>query len=327
MPVTIQTGANQFTKEDITKYSLMLGGLNVTHDVLKQYDPLVGGYHRIFMVRRPQHLVSYFGSEKTSRINTFKHILEYGNTGVSGIDGITVEFGPIQGGYSGKSFSIPTTAKDGTESFTIKVPEFSGSPMREVLYTWINSVSDVNSGLAHYNGLIASGELGYSQANHTAEFIYVLTDRTGMKVEYACMFCNCFPTAVPADHFNSDSPGTHDTVELSIEFNCTKYEGVDINEKAKILLKNYQIMTNSLEFFSGLDVKVLQQTKTAYNPKTGMLENLSGNKVGEGDTQATMRTNISNKDVGTGNTVTSQTLNKEDYTKVTPSYTDIGNFI
>ena len=32
-----------------------------------------------------------------------------------------------------------------------------------------------------------------SQSNHTAKFIYVVTDRTGMKVEYACMFANCMP--------------------------------------------------------------------------------------------------------------------------------------
>ena len=36
-------------------------------------------------------------------------------------------------------------------------------------------------------------ELAYSQSNHTAKFIYVVTDRTGMKVEYACMFANCMP--------------------------------------------------------------------------------------------------------------------------------------
>lgn len=36
-------------------------------------------------------------------------------------------------------------------------------------------------------------ELAYSQSNHTAKFIYVVTDRTGLKVEYACMFANCMP--------------------------------------------------------------------------------------------------------------------------------------
>lgn len=326
MPVTIQTNAHQFTNEDITKYSLMLGGLNVTHDVLKQYDPLIGGYHRLFMVRRPEMLVRYFGSGNNSRMTTFKHILEYGNLGVSGISGITVDFADIQGGYSGKSFSIPTSAKDDTSQFTVKVYEFSGSPIREVLYTWVNGVSDTNSGLAHYNGLIAAGDLGYSQANQTAEFIYVLTDRTGMKVEYACLLCNCFPTAVPADHFNSDSPGSHEYVSLDLEFKCTKYEGVDVNQKAKILLKNHQIMVNSLEFYTGLKERDLKEGATGYNPKTGKLEKLTSKTVGEGDTASSMRTNVTNNQLNT-TSVTSQNLDTTDYQKVTPSYTDIGNFI
>ena len=163
------------------------------------------------------------------------------------------EFGEIKGGYIGKSFSIPQMATDGTNELTVKVFELSGSPIREILHTWINGTVDLDSGLAHYNGLIASGEIGYAQANHTAEFIYVMTDRTGMKVEYACHLTNCFPTQIPSDHFNGES-GNHEVVQYDVVFNCTKHEGIDVNEKAKLLLKNNQIMTNSIEYFTGLNV-------------------------------------------------------------------------
>lgn len=321
MPVTIQTGAHQFSNGDITKYSLMMGGLNTTHDVLKQYDPLTNGNYRLFMVRKPLWLVKYFGDDSKSKFTAFKHILEYGNLGVSGIQSPSVEFAEVQGGYIGKSFSIPKMASDSTNELTVKVFELSGSPIREILHTWINGVVDLDSGLAHYNGLIAAGEIGYAQANHTCEFIYVMTDRTGMKVEYAAHLTNCFPTSIPSDHFNGDA-GTHDIVQYDVAFNCTKHEGIDVNEKAKLLLKNNQIMTNSIEYFSGLSVTDINATKRGYNPLNGKLEDITGNKLAAGTkNEATYRTKLTNSDAS----ATSQSVELNDYQRPTPSYTDIGN--
>lgn len=321
MPVTIQTGAHQFSNGDITKYSLMMGGLNTTHDVLKQYDPLTNGNYRLFMVRKPLWLTKYFGADPKSKFTAFKHILEYGNLGVSGIQTPQVDFGEIKGGYIGKSFSIPQGVSDSTNELTIKVFELSGSPIREILHTWINGVVDLDSGLAHYNGLIAAGEVGYAQANHTCEFIYVMTDRTGMKVEYACHLTNCFPTTIPSDHFNGDA-GTHDIVQYDVIFNCTKHEGIDVNEKAKLLLKNNQIMTNSIEYFSGLSETDIKATKRGYNPKNGMLEDITGDKIAAGTKyESTYRTKLTN----TTSSEVSQAVDTNDYQRPTPSYTDIGN--
>lgn len=255
MAITIQTGAHRYTNNKITSYSLMMGGLNVTHDALEQYDPLITGYGRIFMVRKPTMMTTLMGTE----FNRFKHILEYGNTGVSGIGDVDVETASISGGYVGKSFEIPTVAKDNTNSFTINTFEFSGSPIRECIHSWINNTTDLESGLTHYGGLIANGQMVYSQANHTAEFIYAVTDRTGMQVEYACMFANCFPKNIKNDQFNT-TQGQHEYVEYAVDFSTTKYEGYDVNVKATTLLRTYQILVNSLEFNTGLNLKGLQAT-------------------------------------------------------------------
>ena len=192
---TIQTGAHQANNKKLRNYSLMLGGLNVTHEVLAQYDPLITGYGRLFMVRSPQTMTQLL----PDKFKNFKHILEYGNTQVQGLGDVSVDFQQITGGYAGRSFEIPSVAKDETTSFQVTCYEFSGSPIREVLHSWINTTTDLQSGLTHYGGLIASGNLEYSQAAHTAEFIYVVTDRTGMKVEYACLLANCFPKGYKND--------------------------------------------------------------------------------------------------------------------------------
>lgn len=268
--LTIQSGIKQATQSDMTKYALFMGGTNVTNEVLQCYDPLKTGYARIFMVKRPVFLVDTM----ETKVNRLKHILEYGNTAVQGLNDVSVNFNSIQGGYVGKSFEIPSVAQDETTSFSINVYEFSGSPVREVIHSWINGTSDLLTGLAHYNG--ASPEIARIQANQTAEFIYVNTDNTGEKIEYACLLANCFPRGINTDVFNYTS-GEHNLVETTVEFSCTKYESIQINKVAAKLLSKYKILANSLNFYSGYDHNDANNdlggnSGLGYNPKTGMLE-------------------------------------------------------
>lgn len=332
MPITIQTGAHQFNGAQITKYALTLGGLNTTHDALKQWDPMISNYPRLFMVRKPISVVQYFADDPV-KFNAFKHLLEYGNLGVSGLQNPTVQFKEIKGGYGGRSFEIPTGVEDSTNEFTVKLIELNGSPVREILHSWINSTVDLDSGLLHYNGLLAAGKLGYSQATHTAEFIYVQTDRSGMKVEYACHLTNCFPKEIPTDHFNADDPSDHKTVEVDVKFTCTKREGIDVNEKAKKLLKAYQIMVNSLEYCTGLSNEAITMNPTGYNPKTGLLDNrngINGRNLDAGDNDendSKYRTEIGKEDITAAELAAGTTLNsgRGAWQQATPSYTDWGN--
>lgn len=244
--ITIQSNIKTHKNDSLTDYALFLGGANVTHDVLVNYDPLKTGYGRVFMVRKPTFL------EKTipSKLKKFKHILEYGNTAVSGINDVSMNFNQITGGYTGKSFEIPSYATDDTNQFTITVYEFSGSPVREVIHSWMNGTADLLTGLAHYNG---ESSLARVQANQTAEFIYVATDNTGKSIEYACMLCNCFPKTLKNDQFNYTS-GEHNLVEYNVDFTCTKYESIQINKVAQGLIDRYKMLSNSLNFYSGISV-------------------------------------------------------------------------
>lgn len=270
---TIQTGIKQHTGNTIQKYALFMGGTNVINDSLAQYDPLIGGFYRLFMVRKPLFLAKTI----STKLDKFKHILEYGNTAISGINDITVNMATYQGGYNGKGFEIPTHAVDDTNSFTVTVYEFSGSPVREVLHTWINGTTDLMTGITHYNGIADpdatgnSGNLQALQANQTAEFVYVVTDRTGKSVEYACLIANAFPRGLNTDAFNS-TQGTHDLVETAIEFTATKYESIQINALAKNLLKKHKILGNSLNFNSQIKASDHSSSGTFYDKKTGTLE-------------------------------------------------------
>lgn len=243
---------------DITKYAMFVGGINATRDALQYYDPLRTGYGRLFMVRKPVFLNALI----PEKFKVFKHIIEYGNTAISGINNVEMEMAPLTGGYAGKTMELPTVAKDNTNSFSVKVYDLSGSPIRDVLYTWINGTSDLLTGFSTYyedvsgNGFLYKNanakRLPHIQANQTAEFIYVCTDNTGKEVEYACMFANCFPKNVPLDFFNTTA-GEHGLAEFDIEFSCIKYESTQINKVAKALIQKYVILSNSLNMFSGID--------------------------------------------------------------------------
>lgn len=246
--LTSQTNAKEHDKKEMLNYGFFLGGVNATNQALQQYDPFKTGFGRLFMIRKPAFIEDLGVSDTAlkDKLNKFKHILEYANTAVSGIGDVSVDFASMAGGYSGRSLELPTGAKDSTDTFTVSTFEFSGSPVREMLHLWINSVLDLQSGLSHYAG----SELEVSQANHTAEFIYVVTDQSGKKIEYACHFANCFPRGLKNDHFNYTS-GQHDIVEYAVDFSCTKYESPQINRVAKVLLEKYGILMNSLNFHCG----------------------------------------------------------------------------
>ena len=273
---TIQSNIKTSNVENITDYALFLGGTNVTHEVLKQYDPLKTGYGRLFMVRKP----AFLDGTNPTQLTNFKHILEYGNTQIQGLTDISVNFAQVTGGYVGRSFEVPTHATDGMSTFTVTVYEFSGSPVRELLHSWINGSHDLMSGFKHFNGLdddktYSTGRLPRILANETAEFIYVATDDTGEEVEYACLLANCFPGGLNTDAFNYSS-GNHDLVTTDIEFHCVKYESIQINKVAKQLLNKFKILSNSLNFYSGISSEMTDELglrpRFGYNYKTGKLD-------------------------------------------------------
>lgn len=258
--LSFQSNAHELKGDSLQNYALFTGGLNVTHEALKQYDPLRTGFGRIFMIRKPVFLDVEGYKEKLAN---FKHILEYANIGVNGNNNISMNFNQMQGGYTNRQMEMPNIATDDANELTIRTYEFSGSPVREVLELWMNGTADFQSGFAHYNGYVkVDGDqnaykgtgIDYSQANHTAEFIYTVTDPTGVNVEYAALFANCFPKEIKLDHFNMES-GQHDLVQLDVSFTCTRYRSPQINAAAAALLKKYSVLVNSLNFNSGVSVE------------------------------------------------------------------------
>ena len=239
-------------EDSIQKYAYYLGGTDVTHNALQQYDVMRGGYGRIFITQMPPYVEALLPAAS----DKVKHLLQFANVGIDGIQGYSVEFQSMNVGYAGNTVEIPTSAKDDTTSITIKIYETSGALIRSYLDFWISGTADPYTGLSHYHGacnLKNSGISYVSQANQTMEAIYVATDQTGENVQYACLLANMFPKQ--SDHSNYVyEPGSHDLVQLSLEFTAVKYMSPQIRQVGQQLLDNYKILKNYLNFKSSYNI-------------------------------------------------------------------------
>lgn len=250
--MSLQNNIKSFNSTDILNYALFTGGANAKHNALKQYDPFKSGYARIFLTLMPRFMEKAFNTQTKN----FRHIVEYGFIGVDGIGNLGLEFEQMTGGYAGRAIDVATLSKDETTEITIKVYEFSGSPVREFLELWITGISDPYTGFAHYHGAMA-GPTGikHSQHNHTMEAFYVVTDPTGHydAVEYCCFLANMMPKSVKKDHLNHEA-GQVSIAQFDMTFTCVRYESAQINLVGKKLIQKYNILRDYLNFHSDYEV-------------------------------------------------------------------------
>lgn len=330
--ITAQTGARQFNPKNFTKYSMFVGGVNASHHALRNYSPLVSGYGRLFMVRPPYAIAKMFAGADAGNLYSsdslfmqFKHMLEYMPREITGFGDKTLEVAgtPIQGGFAGRQFNTPTVTKESTTEFQVGLYELDGLPVMTVIDGWMNAIGDENSGLATYGGWISGGAdnngiekrlfkkdgegdegIPYNEAMHTAEFIYLVHDKSGSQVERALYLADCFPKGISqGEVMNMGQAGDHNNVTYTISFNCVVYRSPIITAIANDLLKQYRIVSNSLNF----------------NPELGDAIYASGdasmfNKaLGPVPTDSATGTNIGNMPVFTSNNapVTIQTANKD----------------
>lgn len=273
--ITSQTGARQVNAPDFTKYSQFVGGVNATHHALMNYSPQMNGFGRLFMVRVPHVIAKMFAGgddlyNTDSLFTQFKHMLEYMNRSVTGFGDTELQNAAtaIQGGFAGRQFNTPTIMRDTTQNITISLYEMNGSLVHTVVTDWMRAIGDPNSGLAHYGGWIGGGAgedniekrlfardgesengIAFNEAMHTCEFIYILHDRSGAQVERALLLSDCYPTNINSSAaLNMGEGGTHDNITYEVQFNCVVYQSAIINAIANDLLKQYRIVSNSLNF-------------------------------------------------------------------------------
>ena len=244
--VTSQTGLRSVSKLfDDDSIDLFRGMLKLDNGNMAQYDFMQGGYGSFYWVTMP----TFMEIGNPSLTTRFRNLTEKGATSFDGINDMSATTEDVTGGIAGNTFKQMTNLKDEFDSFTIKVYELQGSPIREGIDYWLTGIKDPKYGYATYHGLVNSIPGGYSAKNHSAEIIYIVTDPSGLSngVEYAAYITNVLPTKVPKNHLNM-THGDHPIVSFDLEFTGVKYESTWINKQAVEIIKKKRSIQNYLDY-------------------------------------------------------------------------------
>lgn len=242
--ITSQAGINR-VKRDFDNADIFRGMMKLDQANIGQFDFMVTGYAMFKWITMPTFME--LGNPELCKL--FRNLTEKGSTSFEGINDITLQTEDITGGFAGNSFKQATNMKEEFDTFTMKMYEMNGSPIREGLNYWAGGIRDKGYGTAHYQGLVDTIEGGYTAQNHTAELIYIVTNPSLSynAIEYACLITNIMPTKIPMSHLNY-THGEHSLVNFDLEFTGTKYESKFINEKAVEIVKKYRDLQSYMEF-------------------------------------------------------------------------------
>lgn len=290
MAISLQSGIREY-KGDLSQYTGMLGGLTADVHTLRSLNPLTTNRVICVMYRGPYFLMHYFAGDTNNAYNpknefgTYKKIVECYNTGITcNIGDATLAPATLQGGFAGRSISIPTTqnAQSG-QTITIQVPEMVGRPIANFHNMWIDGIADPITGLTTYHGLVAGSideantpqrifapntgadaaftgfagsqsgvALEPSPAWEVAEFLVIALDRSGARVEAAAMALGCVPSAkVGNDIFNSNATGQSQIQSLQLTYNCQYIQSAYVNDLASRYVEQFAVFGNALNLNPG----------------------------------------------------------------------------
>lgn len=291
MAITLQTGIREFTG-NLSEYSGMRGGLVPDMHTLKSLNPLTTNRVLCVMFRGPFFMMHYFKTGKATDNNAYdpknefgqyKKIIEYYNTGITpGIGDGSLASSPLQGGFAGRSLNFPTVQNaNNNQTLMIQVPEMDGRPVANFHNMWIDGIADPVTGLTTYHGLVGTtiknsagswttqrifspvttggtpvaGEFALepSPAWEIAEFMLILLDRSGAKVEAATMALGCVPSAKVGlnEAFTHNATGQSQIQQLNLNFSCQYIQSAYVNDLASRYLAQFATFGNSLNLNPG----------------------------------------------------------------------------
>lgn len=302
MSISQQTGIRQYNG-DLSQYTGMLGGLTPDVHTLRSLNPETTNRVICVMYRGPYFLMHYFGGDANNaydpknEFGTYKKIVEYYNTGITcNIGDASLAPATLQGGFAGRSISIPTTQNTQSgQTLTIQVPELVGRPVANFHNMWIDGIADPITGLTTYHGLVAgsvneedntpqrifapstggnilaSGSgvaLDPSPAWEVAEFLIIALDRSGARVEAAVMALGCVPASkVGNDIFNSNNTGQSQIQTIQLTYNCQFVQSAYVNDLAARYVRQFAVFGNALNFNPGAgDAFFDTNADTTYGP-------------------------------------------------------------
>ena len=305
MAITLQTGIREFTG-NLSEYTGMRGGLVPDMHTLRSLNPLTTNRVLCVMYRGPFFMLHYFKTNDSENYNAYnpaneygqyKKIVEYFNTGITpGIGDAGLASSPLQGGFAGRSLNFPTVQNtNNNQTLGINVPEMCGRPVANFHNMWIDGIADPVTGLTTYHGLVGTSvkkdgswvtqrifspvtsggsteltdfALEPSPAWEIAEFLLILLDRSGARVEAAIMALGCVPTGKVGlnEAFTHNATGQSQVQQLTLNFSCQYIQSAYVNDIAARYVNQFATFGNSLNLNPGAGDAFFQRGQQGQYP-------------------------------------------------------------
>lgn len=226
-----------YTKQPMNaaQYTMMRGVTDFTNAA--QLNMFEKGHGILVIIDKPKfiEMIAEEGdSTVKSLLDNFCNILEYEFKGLSGIEDISAEDLEYTDGIS-QIAGIGKVTEQSNSDITMRFTEKSGSTITKFIKFYLDGVRDSRTQTKHYHGLIAQGKLALGFENEVFNFLYLVTDASGLALEAAYLLANAWPNKATTSIYEVEK-GAIETAEIDVTFKCFVLRSQEIDKRALQML-------------------------------------------------------------------------------------------
>ena len=252
-----------YTKEykDVTGYRLMRGVPDFGS--LVQFNPYETGYAAFIICQMPKFMevLAKYNADYNKLVKNWAHIVEYEFKSFDGLEDMSAD--TIQLGDDLNSINVINKVNmQSASEFSLTYDEKSGSPLTKFARLYLTGIKDKRTQVKTYHGLIHNGILEDGFENEVFTFLFMATDNTMRKVEYATLLIGCQLNSADTSMYNY-TKGDIGKKEVTVKFSGYPIIGTKIDQAAQDMLSFListeagarRIVLNSDDYdYTGIDV-------------------------------------------------------------------------
>lgn len=226
-----------YTKKPVTaaQYSMMRGVTDFTN--AEQLNMFEGGHGMIIIIDRPKFIekLAERDTDVANLLENFCNIIEYEFKSLDGIDDINAEDLVYSDGIS-ELAGVGRVTEQSNSDITMRFTEKSGSVITKFVKYYLDGARDSRTQTKHYHGLIAEGILAAGFENEVFNFLYLVTDSTGLGLEAAYLLANAWPNSAKTGTLYNYEKGAIESKEVDVTFKCFVLRNQEIDKRAVKML-------------------------------------------------------------------------------------------
>lgn len=266
--------------KNLIQYSAFNGVTDFSQ--IGQFTMYEKGYQQLCVLSMPPFMTMLGEKDPQNAgliVKNFQHILETEFKGLDGLPDITGDTGmQISDGINEVNL-IGKVSRDTSIQISSTFYEKVGSPLIRFCEYYLTGIKDPMTQARTYHNLIKYGFMEPSYENEVFTMMYIATDSTMLRIEKACLLCNCQLTKADTSMYNGARADIGSNQEVTLEWTCFPVFGYEVDKAAARLLQNRTgvkvtgtASTTTFDVISEDDVLALDSYDYQYgimNPKSG----------------------------------------------------------